>query len=80
MSFVSTSQVLKLKLAIALVKVEIRQKMQKKKTKRKRIVRFINKKHGKITLINRKALINISKSSLSLSSSDSIFINEIYFQ
>ena len=43
---------------------------------KKAIARFINRKHTKKALINRKTLININKSSLSLSSSDNIFINE----
>ena len=66
--FRSASQVLVLKHVIALVKV----KFVKKKT----IIRFINRKHPKKALINGKGLININKSSLSLSSSDNIFINE----
>ena len=37
---------------------------------------LINRKHTKKALINRKGLINISKSSRSLSSSGNIFINE----
>ena len=51
-----------------MVKVKIRQK--------KTIVRLISRKHAKKALINRKGLININKSSLSLSSSDNIFIIE----
>ena len=42
----------------------------------KRIVWFINRKYAKKVLINRKSLINISKSSLSMSRSDNIFINK----
>ena len=47
-----------------------------KNSLKKTIVRFINRKHTKKALINRKGLININKSSLSLSSSDNIFINQ----
>ena len=47
-----------------------------KNSLKKTIVRFINRKHTKKALINRKGLISINKSSLSLSSSDNIFINE----
>ena len=47
-----------------------------KNSLKKTIVRFINRKHTKKALINRKGLININKSSLSLTSSDNIFINE----
>ena len=68
MRFRSASQVLILKHVIVLVKVKIRQK--------KTILRFINRKHGKKALINGKGLININKSSRSLSSSANIFINE----
>ena len=39
-------------------------------------LQFINRKHAKKALINRKSLTNINKSSLSQSSSDNIFINE----
>ena len=66
LSFRSTSQVLKLKHVIALVKVEIRQT----------IVRFIDRKHFKKALIDRKGLLNINQPSLGLSSSDYIFMNE----
>ena len=65
-SFRSTSQILKLKHVIALVKVEIRQT----------IVRFIDRKHVKKALIDRKGLLNINQPSLGLSSSDYIFMNE----
>ena len=44
--------------------------------KKKTIVRFINRKYAKKGVINKKGLININKSSLSMSSSDNIFINE----
>ena len=47
-----------------------------KNSPKKALARFINRKHTKKALINRKGLININKSSLSLSSSDNIFINE----
>ena len=47
-----------------------------KNSSKKAIVRFINRKYVKKALINRKALISINKSSLSMSSSDKIFINE----
>ena len=65
-SFRSTSQILKLKHVIASVKVEIRQT----------IVRFIDRKHVKKALIDRKGLLNINQPSLGLSSSDYIFMNE----
>ena len=45
----------------------------KKKTT---IVQFINRKHAKKALINRKGLTNINKYSLSLSGSNNIFINK----
>ena len=44
--------------------------------KKKTIVQFINRKHAKKALINRKGLTNINKYSLSLSVSNNIFINE----
>ena len=47
-----------------------------KNSPKKALARFINRKHTKKALINRKGLININKSSRSLSSSDKIFINE----
>ena len=65
-SFRSTSQILKLKHGIASVKVEIRQT----------IVRFIDRKHFKKALIDRKGLLNINQPSLGLPSSDYIFMNE----
>ena len=68
--FRSTFQVLILKHVIALVKVKIRQK------KKKTIVQFINRKHAKKALINRKGLTNINKYSLNLSGSNNIFINK----
>ena len=67
MRFRSTSQVLILKHVIAFVKAKIRQKI---------IVQFINSKHAKKALINRKGLVIINKSSRSLSSFDNTFINE----
>ena len=45
-----------------------------KNSPKKALARFINRKHTKKALINRKGLININKSSLSQSSSDNIFI------
>ena len=51
-----------------MVKVKIRQK--------KTIVQFINREYAKKALINGEGLININKSSLSMSSSHTIFINE----
>ena len=59
MGFRSTCQVLKLKHVIALVKVEIR---QKKRNSKEAITQFINRKHAKKALINRKGLIKINKS------------------
>ena len=44
--------------------------------KTKTIVQFINRKHAKKALINKKGLININKFSLRLSSSDYIFMKE----
>ena len=47
-----------------------------KNSSKKTIVRFVNRKYAKKALINRKGLMNICKFSLSMSSSDNIYINE----
>ena len=47
-----------------------------KNSSKKTIVQFINSKHAKKALINRKGLVIINKSSRSLSSFDNTFINE----
>ena len=43
---------------------------------KKTIIRFVNRKFAKKALVNRKSLKNIDKSSIGLSNSSDIFINE----
>ena len=47
-----------------------------KDNSKKRIIRFVNWKYAKKTLLNRKNLKHLDKSSIGLSNSNNIFINE----